>query len=442
MKTQLTMFRTRLVGDGKKALKALSLTLAIQLMLPASGMAQSPATVDLGTASSFVVLAAAGISNTGASTMLDGDIGSYPTTTITGLDESNYTGVNHGGDETTQAAMIALNAAYVDAAGRSSTTIASELGGTERTTGVYSAGTLGLTGTLTLSGSATDVFIFQAASTLITGVSSHVVLTGGAVWSNVFWKVGSSATIGGSSTFQGTILANTSITVNSGATINNGRLLAGAVTATGAVVLNANDVSLPVTLSEFNLELVGGSVHLSWTTSAEIENLGFNIQRQEADGEWLAIANFTEDKELAGYGSTTEEHRYDYTDSKVTAGSTYGYRLQDVDYAGKTTTHDDWIRTITVPAISVYPKSFALAEAYPNPFNPSTRIPFIVQESGNIRLEIFDLAGQPVETLLDEVADAGEHSVDWQPTAIASGIYLVRLSQGQNIASRKLMYLK
>ncbi|PJA53930.1 MAG: autotransporter, partial [Candidatus Marinimicrobia bacterium CG_4_9_14_3_um_filter_48_9] len=133
------MFRTRLVGDGKKALKALSLTLVIQLMLPASGMAQSPATVDLGTASSFVVLAAAGITNTGT-TMLDGDIGSFPTTTITGFPPGEITGVNHGGDETTQAAMIALNAAYVDAAGRSSTTIASELGGTERTTGVYSAG--------------------------------------------------------------------------------------------------------------------------------------------------------------------------------------------------------------------------------------------------------------------------------------------------------------
>lgn len=91
----------------------------------------------------------------------------------------------------------------------------------------------------------------------------------------------------------------------------------------------------------------------------------------------------------------------------------------------------------------VGPNTFALGANYPNPFNPATRIPFNLPESGVVRLEIFDLAGHPIEVLLRGMATAGQHSVNWQPTTIASGVYIVRLTQGtHNISSRKLMYLK
>jgi len=90
----------------------------------------------------------------------------------------------------------------------------------------------------------------------------------------------------------------------------------------------------------------------------------------------------------------------------------------------------------------VAPNTFTLGANYPNPFNPSTRIPFNLPEGGKIRLEIFDLAGRSVETLLNGMATAGEHSVNWQPTEIASGVYLVRLTQGTQTSSRKLMFLK
>lgn len=436
------------------ALKAISIVLASQLVFPASAIADSPATVDLGTASSFVVLARASISNAGATT-LDGDIGSYPTAAITGLTALGgvgpgfFTGTNYGNSETTQTAMNDLNAAYLDAAGRTAdSTIATDLGGQTLSTGVYSSvATIAIDGTLTLSGSATDVFILKAGSTLGTAVNSEVVLTGGAVWTNVFWVVGSSATIGVSSVFKGTILANTSITMGAGATINNGRLLAGAVAASGAVVLNANDISLPVTLSEFKLDLSGSSVHLRWITSAEIDNLGFNIQRQEADRNWLEIDSFTGDKSLAGHGSTTEEHRYTYTDSRVTPGTTFRYRLQDVDYAGKVTTHDDLIRTITTPDFKATPESFDLVGAYPNPFNPTTTISYSIPEQSIVTLTVLDIKGQELVTLQNDLQTAGNYKLQWNGkdqlgNPISAGVYFCRLHAGSSSQTIKMVYVK
>lgn len=129
-----------------------------------------------------------------------------------------------------------------DASGRSTTsTIATELGGSTLTDGVYdsAAGTFGITGTLTLNGqgNADSVFIFKMASTLITASASKVVLTNSAQGCNVYWVVGSSATFGTSSTFIGNVLAYASITDDGSSTIN-GRLLA----STGAVTLNNTTV--------------------------------------------------------------------------------------------------------------------------------------------------------------------------------------------------------
>ena len=197
----------------------------------------------LGTAASFAVLAGSGITNTGAS-VIDGDIGSYPTTTITGFPPGTVGGTNHGGDSVTQGAKTDLTTAYNNAAGQTpASTVPTELGGTTLTPGVYksAAGTFGITGTLTLNGNASAVWIFQMASTLTTGSGSRVVLTGGASPCNVFWQVGSSATLGTNSTFVGNILAYTSITLTTGATVS-GRALA----RNGAVTLDTNTVNASV----------------------------------------------------------------------------------------------------------------------------------------------------------------------------------------------------
>jgi hypothetical protein len=208
----------------------------------------NPVTVNLGSASSFGVLAGSGITVGGAanSTTINGNIGTYPTTTITGLGNVVLNGVNHAGDSFTQNAKNDLSTAFSAAAGQSATTSytpGSDLGGLTLTAGVYADPTsFGLTGTLTLDaqGNPNAVFIIQAGSSLTTGSGSSVILINGAQANNVFWVVGSSATLGMNANFTGTILASTSITADTGAVID-GSLLA----ENGTVALDDNSVTVP-----------------------------------------------------------------------------------------------------------------------------------------------------------------------------------------------------
>jgi len=196
----------------------------------------------LGSADNFVVLAGSGITNTGTTT-ITGDVGTYSTTTETGFGSVTLTGTNHVGDSVTQAAKTDLTTAYNAAAGRTPVTVATELGGTSPVPGVYNSadGKFVITGTITLTGNATDVWIFQTVTTLITASSSQIIMGGTAKAANVYWVVGSSATLGTGTTFAGNILALTSITLTTGATVE-GRTLA----RNGTVILDTNSVTKPV----------------------------------------------------------------------------------------------------------------------------------------------------------------------------------------------------
>ena len=202
--------------------------------------------VGLGTATSYGVLAGDSITNTGATTV-NGDLGLYPGTSVGGgITVSGTSNVNN------PAALTAKNdlrTAYLDAAGRSGgSPIVADLGGQTLTSGVYNtASGIGITGALTLNaqGNANAVWIFQAGSALTANTSSSVVLTNGAQACNVFWQIGSAATLDASTTFVGTIMAHDDISVLDSVTVS-GRLLAGAqANGAGALTLIHDTITTP-----------------------------------------------------------------------------------------------------------------------------------------------------------------------------------------------------
>ena len=226
---------------NKKRFVSLLLTLLMLVIMTTPTMAsQTP--VNLGTTSTFAVLAGSTITNTGATT-ITGNVGLHPGTDFPGQADVTLIGTVHLADAVALQAKNDLVTAYDDAAGRTPVTpIPSELGGTTLTPGVYASadGTFQITGTLTLDaqGDPEGVFIFQTTSTLITAGDSNINLIGRAQFCRIFWQVGSSATLGTNSHFVGHILASESITANTGATVQ-GRLLA----RNGAVTLDTNTIN-------------------------------------------------------------------------------------------------------------------------------------------------------------------------------------------------------
>lgn len=233
--------------NNKKLLipSIVTLSLLVMMAMPATSIAAQP-TVNLGTTSTFAVLAGSTITNTGTTTIngdVGGDVGLFPGSVFTGQSSASISGVLHIADTVAIKAKNDLVTAYDDANGRTPVTrIPTELGGTTLTPGVYDSadGTFQITGTLTLDaqGDPDGVFIFKTASTLITASNSRVNLINSARFCRTFWAVGSSATLGTNSDFIGHILAMATITANTGASVQ-GQLLA----RNGAVTLDNNTIT-------------------------------------------------------------------------------------------------------------------------------------------------------------------------------------------------------
>jgi hypothetical protein len=409
--------------------------LTFAVVLTASVAAFSQATVPpMGSAANFGILAQAGI--TGTSVVI-GNVGSTGSTIDGTITAPGYT-VYPINDPVVQTAMGDLLTAYNDAAGQSTGAVTLPAGALTGTLspGIYvlSAATPNLATTVTLDGGGDPnaVFLFQASSTLITAISSSVVLTNGTVWSNVFWQVGSSATIGGSSTFEGTILANTSITVGASATIT-GRMLGGAVTGTGAVSISSN--VLPVEMVSFTASTSGLNAQLHWSTATEVNNYGFEIQRRSAEsesiGQWLKVGF------VPGVGSSSSPHQYSYADQGLAQGR-YDYRIKQIDKNGSFK-----YSSAAQVEVGIAPKEFTLSQSYPNPFNPSTTVEFSVARNDRAVVRVFNVLGQEVATLFDGTAEAGKlYQARFDASRMSSGMYFVQLQSNGQSKMQKMVFLK
>ena len=240
LRDSLTVSRHPVLRAGRKTLTGLLLLASMSTLLFASSALGAAATVGLGTGASFSVLGGSTVTNTGPTTMF-GDLGLSPGSSVTGA--PHVLGQTHVDDAVAIGAKNALTTAYDNAASRPSNGSAgTDLAGQTFLPGVRTASSSLLlsSGSVTLNaqGDPNAVFIFQIGSTLITGSSTTVLLVNGAQACNVFWQVGSSATLGTGTRFVGTVMALATITANTAATIH-GRLLA----RTGAVNLDTNTIT-------------------------------------------------------------------------------------------------------------------------------------------------------------------------------------------------------
>jgi len=195
---------------------------------------------------------------------------------------------------------------------------------------------------------------------------------------------------------------------------------------------NLADTPLPVELTSFSVYPVGSKIRIGWSTSTEMNNYGFEIQRAsvEMPSAWKKIGS------VAGNGNSNSPKQYYFEDTPL-GGIQFLYRLKQIDLSGKFKYSDVAIVSIATPA------SFKVAQNYPNPFNPTTIIKYQLPAAGKVSLRIYDLLGRVVTTLINEYEKAGNYNVTFNSNnKMASGIYIYKLTAGGGSVSKKMILMK
>lgn len=195
-----------------------------------------------------------------------------------------------------------------------------------------------------------------------------------------------------------------------------------------------DSAALPVELSSFTYSSEKNSVMLYWTTSGEINNSGFDIERSivksQTSNEWIKIGN------IRGNGTSSSGHNYTFTDRNLPPGR-YSFRLKQTDFNG----NFEYFNLSNEVVIGV-PAKFELSQNYPNPFNPSTNLEFGIPELGFVSLKVYDASGKEVATLIKEIMTPGYYSVNFSRSNLSSGIYFYTLQANNFSATKKLMLVK
>jgi hypothetical protein len=196
------------------------------------------------------------------------------------------------------------------------------------------------------------------------------------------------------------------------------------------------DFIVPVELTSFTAEANQANVELKWTTATELNNRGFEIERQNVgqQGEWKNIGF------VPGHGTTSEVQHYSYVDENISGF--LRYRLKQIDLDGTFT----YSEIIDVEALAKL--SFKLDQNYPNPFNPITKISYILPEESFVTLTIYNTLGEAVEVLINEAQTANNYEAVWNAGNYPSGVYFYSIElapiNGADILkeSKKMILMK
>jgi photosystem II stability/assembly factor-like uncharacterized protein len=207
----------------------------------------------------------------------------------------------------------------------------------------------------------------------------------------------------------------------------------------GMIIRGYADPQIPVELTSFTATLNGSNVTLNWMTASEINNMGFDIERGVISN---GVRNLIWEKIgfIKGNGTTTGVNTYSFTDKGLTAG-VYNYRIKQIDFDG-TFKYYNLSESIEIGV----PDKFDLAQNYPNPFNPSTVISYQLPVTGIVTLKVYNVIGQEVAEIVNEVKQAGVHTVQFDGSNLASGVYMYKLSVGDGpgnfVSTKKMMLIK
>lgn len=198
----------------------------------------------------------------------------------------------------------------------------------------------------------------------------------------------------------------------------------------GGVIISYSTEIIPVELTSFTASDDKNNITLLWQTATETNNSGFEVLRSTRDDSWNLIG-FVE-----GHGTTTEENNYSFVDKNLKAGN-YSYKLVQIDFAGTRTESE-----VVNVEVENQPLEYSLKQNYPNPFNPSTTIEYSIPENGFVELNVFNVLGEKIITLVNESKEAGSYKINFGAAGLSSGIYYYRLNSSGNSIVRKMIILK
>jgi photosystem II stability/assembly factor-like uncharacterized protein len=203
------------------------------------------------------------------------------------------------------------------------------------------------------------------------------------------------------------------------------------IAGTSANIMRNAQVILPVELSIFTASVSGNNVTLQWQTSTEINNSGFSVERKSVESNSWKEVGF-----VSGFGTSSEIHNYSFSDKNLSVGY-YDYRIKQIDFDGSFKYYN-FSESVEVGA----PANYELAQNFPNPFNPTTRIKYAVQVDGFVNLSIYNILGEKVADVVNDIQKAGVYEVTFDASNLSSGMYIYRIKVNNFEDVKKMMIMK